>query len=149
MVRQIGSARNSFEVLVMHFPVQLQRSPRRTAHTWKFYRASANCWPKFCQPVYELWLADKSGRSRIATPAFFADDMVRAAWSRCLWTGDGPGRSTRQSGRRRKARRPGHQHCWSRKASCGGIDWEAKHRQRVVEVRARQSDGIANATPGP
>ena len=42
----------------------------------------------FCQPVYEIWLAEAVAVGRIKAPGFFGDPLRRAAWSHCNW--DGP-----------------------------------------------------------
>ncbi len=44
----------------------------------------------FCQPIYELWLAEAVSKGRVNMPGFFNDQMVRAAWSRCNWVGSRP-----------------------------------------------------------
>lgn len=45
----------------------------------------------FCQPVYETWLAEAVSIGRIAAPGFFADPLVRWAYSRASWSGDSQG----------------------------------------------------------
>ncbi|MBQ9557259.1 MAG: phage portal protein [Clostridia bacterium] len=42
----------------------------------------------FCQPVYEIWLAEAVATGRIKAPGFFADPKIRAAWCGARW--DGP-----------------------------------------------------------
>lgn len=41
----------------------------------------------FCQPVYEVWLAEAIARGRISAPGFFGDPLVRAAWCGARWIG--------------------------------------------------------------
>ena len=41
----------------------------------------------FCQPVYEIWLAEAVATGRINAPGFFTDPAVRAAWCRAQWLG--------------------------------------------------------------
>ena len=41
----------------------------------------------FCQPVYELWLAEAVARGRIKAPGFFDDPLLRAAWCGARWLG--------------------------------------------------------------
>jgi lambda family phage portal protein len=45
----------------------------------------------FCQPVYETWLAEAVAIGRISAPGFFADPLIRWAYTRALWTGDSQG----------------------------------------------------------
>ena len=42
----------------------------------------------FCQPIYEIWLAEAVAIGRVKAPGFFRDPLIRAAWSHCRW--DGP-----------------------------------------------------------
>lgn len=41
----------------------------------------------FCQPVYEIWLAEAVALGRINAPGFFSDPLIRAAWCGAQWTG--------------------------------------------------------------
>lgn len=41
----------------------------------------------FCQPVYEIWLAEAVAIGRIKAPGFFEDPMIRAAWCGAQWIG--------------------------------------------------------------
>lgn len=45
----------------------------------------------FCQPVYETWLAEAVAIGRIAAPGFFADPLLRWAYTRAAWNGDSQG----------------------------------------------------------
>lgn len=42
---------------------------------------------KFCQPIYELWLAEAVGLSRVRAPGYFADKAVAKAYAACEWNG--------------------------------------------------------------
>ena len=39
----------------------------------------------FCQPAYELWLAEAVARGRIQAKGFFSDPMMRKAWCGVKW----------------------------------------------------------------
>ncbi len=41
----------------------------------------------FCQPIYEIWLAEAVAKGRVSAPGFFADPRIRAAWSGTQWIG--------------------------------------------------------------
>ena len=41
----------------------------------------------FCQPVYELWLAEAVAIGRIKAPGFFNDPAIKAAWCGARWIG--------------------------------------------------------------
>ena len=42
---------------------------------------------RFCQPVYETWLAEAVALGRINAPGFFMDPIIRAAWCKAEWLG--------------------------------------------------------------
>lgn len=41
----------------------------------------------FCQPAYEVWLAEAVARGRVKAPGFFDDPLIRAAWCGARWIG--------------------------------------------------------------
>lgn len=45
----------------------------------------------FCQPIYETLLAEAVSIGRIPAPGFFADPLVRWAYTRASWSGDSQG----------------------------------------------------------
>lgn len=45
----------------------------------------------FCQPVYETWLTEAVALGRVAAPGFFADPLLRWAYTRAAWPGDSMG----------------------------------------------------------
>lgn len=151
MVRQIGMALEiPFEVLVLHFQSSYSAARGALLMAWKFYKGRRDLLAKkFCQPVYELWLADEVAEGRIIAPGFFADDMIRAAWCRCLWTGDGPGSIDpgKEVAAAEKRVELGISTLEAESVLHDGVDWETKHRQRVVEVAARRADGVVAPPP--
>lgn len=44
-----------------------------------------------CQPVYETLLAEAVAIGRVAAPGFFADPLIRWAYTRATWNGDSQG----------------------------------------------------------
>ena len=58
---------------------------------WRPGRSSVCAGPgscrDFCQPVYEIWLAEAVARGRVSAPGFFADPLIRAAWCGARWIG--------------------------------------------------------------
>ena len=42
---------------------------------------------RFCQPVYETWLAEAVALGRVNAPGFFTDPIIRAAWCKAEWLG--------------------------------------------------------------
>ena len=46
---------------------------------------------RFCQPIYEQWLAEAVALGRVDAPGFFDDPAAREAWCRCQWIGTSQG----------------------------------------------------------
>ena len=42
---------------------------------------------EFCQPIYEMWLAEAIAIGRIKAPKFGLDPIITKAWSNCDWFG--------------------------------------------------------------
>jgi lambda family phage portal protein len=93
MAKYIGSALNiPAELLFMQFNASYSASRGALMEAWEFFSLNRTWFSAdFCQPVYEMWLADAVAKGVIDAPGFFADDLVRAAWSACDWTGPAPG----------------------------------------------------------
>jgi lambda family phage portal protein len=146
MVRQIGMALDMpFEVLVMHFQSSYSAARAALLMAWKAFRSQRDLFTKqFCQPIFELWLADEVAEGRISAPGFFADDIIRAAWSKAIWTGDGPGSiDPEKEVRAAQARIDlGISTKQAESILHDGVDWEQKHEQRVKEINAEKADGI-------
>jgi lambda family phage portal protein len=146
IMRQIGMALEvPYEVLVMHFQSSYSAARGALLMAWKFYKGKRDLLAKkLCQPVYELWLADEIAEGRIAAPGFFASDYVRAAWCRCLWTGDGPGSidPLKEILAAKERVALGISTLSAESVLHDGVDWATKHRQRVVEVNAQKADEI-------
>jgi lambda family phage portal protein len=146
MVRQIGMALEMpYEVLVMHFQSSYSAARAALLMAWKSFRSSRDLLSKtFCQPVFELWLADEVAEGRINCPGFFADDVVRAAWCSAIWTGDGPGSidPEKEVNAAQKRVDLGISTKQAESIAFDGIDWQQKHEQRVKEINAEKADGI-------
>lgn len=87
--RLIGSALEiPAEVLLKEFNSNYSASRAAILEAWEAFRMR-RVWfvDDFCQPVYELWLAEAIARGRIAAPGFFDDPLVREAWSGARWIG--------------------------------------------------------------
>jgi len=152
MVRTIGmSLEIPVEVLTMHFQSSYSAARGAFLMAWKYYKSRRDLLAKkLCQPVYELWLADEIAEGRIVAPGYFVDEYIRAAWNKCLWTGDGPGSidpsKEVDAAERRVAM--GISTLEAESILHDGVDWETKHRQRTIEVAARRDDGVELPMPG-
>lgn len=146
MVRQIGMALEMpFEVLVMHFQSSYSAARAALLMAWKAFRARRDLLvTQLCQPVYELWLADEVAEGRIVAPGFFHDDLVRAAWCKAVWTGDGPGSldPTKDVDAAERRVNLGISTLDGESINYDGVPWEVKHRQRIKEVGAQREAGI-------
>jgi lambda family phage portal protein len=146
IVRQIGMALElPFEVLTMHFQSSYSAARAALLMAWKMFRSRRDFLSTyFCQPVFELWLTDEIAKGTINAPGFFADDVVRAAWCGAIWTGDGPGSidPSKEVDAAQKRVDLGISTKQAESILHDGVDWEAKHEQRVKEINAEKRDGI-------
>lgn len=146
IVRQIGMALDlPFEVLTMHFQSSYSAARAALLMAWKTFKARRDMLATYlCQPTYELWLADEVAAGRISAPGFFASPVIRAAWCKAIWTGDGPGSidPVKEVDAAQKRVDMGISTKDSESILHDGIGWRAKHVQRVKEINAEKRDGI-------
>jgi lambda family phage portal protein len=146
MVRSIGMALEMpFEVLTMHFQSSYSAARAALLMAWKGFRSRRDMLATYlCQPVFELWLTDEVAEGRIDAPGFFADELVRAAWCGAIWTGDGPGSidPSKEVDAAQKRVDLGISTKQAESILHDGIDWQAKHEQRVREINAEKAAGI-------
>lgn len=90
---QIGMALSiPFELLLKRFNASYSASRAALLDAWMFFRTQRTWLARsFCQPVYQVWLAEAVATNRIAAPGFFADPMLRWAYTRAWWHGDSQG----------------------------------------------------------
>jgi capsid protein len=89
----IGMALNiPVELLMKRFNASYSASRAAFLDAWMFFRTQ-RAWlaGSFCQPCYETWLAEAVAIGRIAAPGFFADPLLRWAYTRAAWPGDSQG----------------------------------------------------------
>lgn len=93
LARHIGAALEiPYELLLKSFTASYSASRAALLEAWKSFRMRRTWFASdFCQPVYELWLAEAVARGRISAPGFFADPRIARAWSRAEWYGPAPG----------------------------------------------------------
>jgi len=146
ILRQIGMALEiPYEVLIMHFQSSYSAARAALLSAWRTYRRWRD-WTatEFCQPVYELWLAEAVANGRINAPGFFADPLVRAAWCGAQWIGDGPG-SIDPSKEVDAAQKRVDMTISTLEAESilhDGVDWESKFRQRSKEQKMLNEAGL-------
>ena len=87
--KSIGAALEiPYDTLLKEFNASYSASRAALMEAWEAFRIRRE-WlvSQFCQPVYELWLAEAVALGRINAPGFFVDPAVRAAWCRVQWLG--------------------------------------------------------------
>lgn len=93
ILRQVGVALElPFELLIKHFTASYSAARAALLQAWGFFRMR-RAWlsAAFCQPAYELVIANAVMRGRLAAPGMLADPAIRAAWLGTRWTGPSPG----------------------------------------------------------
>lgn len=93
LLRQVGVALEiPFEVLNKHFSASYSAARASLLEAWRFFRRR-RAWlsRRFCQAVYEAWLADAVARGLVVAAGFFDDPLARAAWCGSYWIGDAAG----------------------------------------------------------
>ena len=80
------------EVLLKQFNASYSASKAALLDAWVHFR-SERFWAglSFCQPILETWMAEAVYPGRIKAPGFFADPMLRWAYTRAAWPGDSMG----------------------------------------------------------
>lgn len=93
MARHIGAALEiPYELLLKSFTASYSASRAALLEAWKAFRMRRTWFASdFCQPTYELWLAEAVARGRINAPGFFNDPLIAKAWAKAEWNGPAPG----------------------------------------------------------
>lgn len=93
MAKYTGAALEiPFELLTKSFMASYSASRAALLEAWKAFRMRRTWFANdFCQPVYELWLAEAVSRGRVNAPGFFSDPAKKKAWCKADWNGPAPG----------------------------------------------------------
>lgn len=147
ILRQIGvQLELPFEVLIKHYTASYSAARAALLDAWRFFRGRRD-WlaSNFCQPIYELFLEEAIATGRIRAPGFFADPMIRKAYSGSAWVGDGPGAidPMKEVNAAKERVALGTSTIAAESILHDGGDWEPKHRQRAKENKARVRDGLS------
>lgn len=92
VAKLVGSALEvPYDVLIKEFNSSYSSARGALLETWEAIKMR-RVWfvSDFCQPVYEIWLAEAVALGRIKAPGFFEDPMIRAAWCGAQWIGPVP-----------------------------------------------------------
>ena len=89
----IGAALEiSPEVLMKKFSNNFSASKGALNETWRAFSMRRKWFvDDFCKQVYELWFAEAVSIGRIKAPGFFADPLIRNAYTNATWTGPAQG----------------------------------------------------------
>ena len=89
LIKQVGAALNiPSEVLMKSFQSSYSASRAALLQAWDEFKSRRNWFARdFCQPVYEVWLAEAVATGRIECPGFFDDPLIRSAWCNAEWFG--------------------------------------------------------------
>ena len=87
--RLVGSALElPYDVLVKEFNSSYSSSRGALMEAWDSFKMKRTWFiDDFCQPVYEIWLAEAVALRRVNAPGFFDDPLLREAWSGARWIG--------------------------------------------------------------
>lgn len=144
--KQVGMALEiPYEVLTMHFTASYSAARAALLTAWRvFYKRRSFMASRFCQPIYEEFLAEAVAMGRLHLPGFFADPLVRQAWCGAEWAGDGPGSIDPKKEVDAAIARcdMGISTLDAESIRYDGVDWETKHRQSVKERAARKAGGL-------
>lgn len=93
LAKYVGAALEiPVEVLVKNFTSSYSASRAALLSAWQAFRIRRS-WlaADFCQPVYELFLAEAIAKGRIHAPGFFLDPVIRTSYSGAQWNGPAQG----------------------------------------------------------
>lgn len=87
--RLIGAALElPYDVLIKEFNSSYSASRGALLEAWEAFKMRRSWFvDSFCQPTYEIWLAEAVARGRINAPGFFSDPLIREAWCGARWIG--------------------------------------------------------------
>lgn len=146
---QIGAALDvPYEILRRHFTSSYTAARASFVEFQKPTLARrARFAARFCQPVYEEWLAGEVAAGRIVAPGFFANALVRKAWCGAEWNGPAMGQiNERVEAEAADARvRFGFSTRERETAQLTGLDWHRVIRQRRRETEKERAAGMLPA----
>ncbi len=153
ILQEIGVALEiPYELLVKHFTASYSASQAALLEAWRFFKAR-RIWlgRRFCQPVYEAWLAEAVAIGRISAPGFFSDPLMMKAWSGAVWNGPAKGQirediETEAAVGRIEA---GLSTIGMEATAINGADADRVHRIRAKEKARRVRDGLEPGAAAP
>lgn len=89
IAKQIGASLElPYELLMKQFTASYSASRAALLEAWKSFKMWRE-WmvEKFCQPIYEEWMAEAVAKGRVDAPGFFTDPAIRKAYCYAEWYG--------------------------------------------------------------
>lgn len=146
ILRQIGVALElPFEILIKHFTASYSAAQAALVEAWKTFSARRTWMAnQFCQPIYEMVIAEAIAKGFLDAPGFFSDPFVRAAYLGAEWIGPPRGQIDQLKEIRAAAYRVdlGVSTLEEETAQITGGSWETKHIQRAKEQKLRTEAGL-------
>ena len=89
LLKQLGAALEiPFEVLMKSFNSSYTAARGALLQAWAAFSIRRQWFSRdFCQPIYEVWLAEAVFLGRVKAPGFFEDPIIRRAWCKAMWYG--------------------------------------------------------------
>jgi len=145
--REIGAALElPYDVLIKEFNSSYSASRGALLEAWEAFKMRREWFVNsFCQPIYEIWLAEAISRGRINAPGFFTDPLIRAAYARAEWIGPTQGQldPLKEAKAAILLTSKGIKTHAQVTREIGGGDWEANAEQVVHEMQVLNSAGAA------
>ncbi|MDZ4282811.1 MAG: phage portal protein [Hydrogenophaga sp.] len=149
VITQIGMALSlPRELLIKQFNSSYSASKAALLDAWVYFR-SVRTWLalSFCQPIFETWLTEAVARGRVPAVGFFADPLLRWAYTRAAWPGDSIGSINPKDevaaysaaiDARLMSRERAEWELW-------GSDWNDTYAQKYSEHQRLRDDGMLPA----
>lgn len=85
--KQVGaSLQIPYEVLLKSYTSSYSASRAALLEAAEVFKTYRTCFvDDFCQPIYEMWLAEAVAKGRIKAKGFFSDPLIRKAWCGAKW----------------------------------------------------------------
>ncbi|MDR1246140.1 MAG: phage portal protein [Clostridiales Family XIII bacterium] len=135
------------DILLKEFGKSYSASRAALLEAWEAFKMRRKWFvDDFCQPTYEVWLAEAVARGRVKAPGFFADPLIRAAWCGAQWIGPVQGQldpTKEVKAAIYNVQRGFKTHEQVTREMSGG-DWEANIEQLAFEYARMREAGIMN-----
>ncbi len=89
LCRLVGSSLElPYDVLIKEFNSSYSASRGALIEAWEAFKMRREWFVEdFCQPIFEIWLAEAVARGRVQAPGFFDDPLIRTSWCGAKWLG--------------------------------------------------------------